>query len=74
MALWGKKIKAEIRQADALKVLEDLGAEDKNPGRGLTNCPWLKSKGGVIGINPAAITDARNFAKKFCMKSWEKSE
>lgn len=58
-------------QAQALTILDQVGAEDKNPSRGVKRATWLNTRGrGQILLNPSEISDAVILARCFCSKSW----
>ena len=64
-----------VTVAQARAVLASAGGErDKNPGRALNNCRWLKSNGENIRLAPSLIGEAIAVARAFCSKSpihWE---
>lgn len=70
LSLWFRHggIDGRPTQAQAKKVLNNLGATDKNPSRSVRNCPWLQSRGGGIQINPAEISKAHSIVKAFVLK------
>lgn len=70
LSLWFRHggIHGRPTQAQAKEVLDNLGATDKNPSRGIKNCPWLQGRGGGIQINPAQISQAHAIVKAFVLK------
>ena len=77
LALWLRDsgLNIQATQALAARVLETVGALDKNPSRGIKNTKWLQARaGGVVIINPAEISAAIAIAKAFCTKKWSKSD
>lgn len=73
LALWFAvtRINESVTQKTILKVLDVLGVSDNNPARSVKNTNWLiHRRGGIIKIDPSQISDAEEFVKKFCKKSW----
>ena len=71
LCLWFKAagIKGRPTVAQALAVLEDIGASDRNPSRSIANCDWLQSRGDGIQVNPARHSMAIRIARAFCTGS-----
>jgi hypothetical protein len=72
LCLWFREARlGNPTQSQALTVLKAIGAEDKNPSRGVRAAKWLQARiGGVIVLNPAEISTATEIAKSFCLKKW----
>jgi hypothetical protein len=66
LCLWARheKITAPTLSL-ATSVLSTIGAEDKNPGRGIKNCQWLQERNGAVILNPAQVSNAIELVKKY---------
>jgi len=76
LCLWFKHAGIEARptQAEALKVLETIGAKDPNASRSIKNCEWLQNRGDGVQINPAKHSRAVAVAKAYITESSIDSE
>ena len=69
LAVWFQEAQlGEVRTKHIEEVLKDLGVEDKNIHRTITNADWLRIKSGVISLNPAEISRAYEVLRLFCTK------
>jgi len=73
LACWFRAARlGNVKVAQVLKVLGNLGVRDQNAHRSIERCEWLQTRdGGVIVLNPAEITKATDVTRKFCSKNWK---
>jgi hypothetical protein len=48
-------------------VLNTIDVRDRNPGRGISNCKWLRKRDGEIILNPAKTSMAVAVSRAYCM-------
>lgn len=70
LALWFRiSDLGKVTIKHSLKVLADIGAEDRHSTRSIKNCKWLQLRSGkAIQINASEIDKAIEVAKAFCEK------
>ncbi len=74
-ALWARYAGLDNpRIKDLQDILNTVNVRDKNPTRGLRNCPWLQTDSGKVVINPASISKAIALARRYCKKDWKSEE
>ncbi|GHD31133.1 hypothetical protein [Parahalioglobus pacificus] len=71
LCLWWKKVGLDGRPSvrTITKLLSNIGTEDKNPGRGITNCSWLQQRTDGVHINPAEVSKAEALVTAFVLKT-----
>jgi hypothetical protein len=67
LVLWFKAARrGTVTVSQAQAVLGTIDARDKNPARGLKNCPWLQIREDAIKLNAAKFDAALAVARAFC--------
>ena len=52
---------------EAQDVLRTIDTRDRNPGRGIENCKWLRKRNGEITLNPERTSMAAAVARAYCV-------
>ena len=76
LVLWQRHGQTPATSLAAVQAtLSTVNIRDKNPGRGIKNCPWLQLDGSKITLHPANVSSAIELCKSYCTKKWNsKSE
>lgn len=68
LVLWMDEIGYENPTLDeAQDVLRTIDTRDRNPGRGIENCKWLRKRNGGITLNPERTSMAAAVARAYCV-------
>jgi len=70
LAIWKEHARlGTATTREGTEVLRQLGLQDKNPSRSVSNCEWVRLRErGETFLNPAMVSKAYEFARAVCEK------
>lgn len=69
MSLWFDQLgRGAPTREQVYGAADNSNIRDKNIGRSINNCPWLRLDGSEVLVNPAKIDRALDVARAFCLQ------